>query len=84
MGSYAQDHAEGRTTILFIRKRGSVEKPFFTLEIDMKSGKIRQCYGYKNRTSDRDNLEVGQFLEHYRRHLAYMKTIKKPKGRKTE
>lgn len=84
VGSYAEDHAEGETTILFIRKRSDPETPFFTLEINMKSGEIEQCYGYKNLKSYMNNLEVGQFLEHYQRHLAYMKTIKKLKGRKTE
>lgn len=85
VGGYVERHARGSTTILFIRKRNDPETPFFTLEIDIKSGAIKQCYGYKNRQSYRDNLEVGQLLEHYQRHLEYVKSKKQiKKGRKTE
>lgn len=84
VGNYAKNHAEGYTTILFIRKRNDPETPFFTLEINMKSGEIEQCYGYKNQKSYMDNLEVGQLLEHYQRHLEYVKSKKQiKKGRKT-
>ena len=84
VGRYSDGHARGLTTILFIRKRNDPETPFFTLEINMKSGAIKQCYGYKNRQSYRDNLEVGQLLEHYQRHLEYIKSKKQiKKGRKT-
>lgn len=84
VGRYVESHASGKTTILFIRKRRDPETPYFTLEIDIKSGGIRQCYGYKNRESYRDNLEVGQLLEHYQRHLEYIKSKKQiKKGRKT-
>lgn len=38
--------ADGKTTILFIRKKSSAEKSFFTLEIKGKS--IRQCHGFNN------------------------------------
>lgn len=82
VGGYVERHASEKTTILFIRKRNDTETPFFTLEIDIKSGAIKQCYGYKNRQSYRDNLEVGQLLEHYQRHLEYVKSKKKTKGRK--
>lgn len=84
VGGYVERHASGKTTILFIRKRNDPETPYFTLEIDTKSGAIKQCYGYKNRQSYRDNLEVGQLLEHYQRHLEYIKSKKQiKKGRKT-
>ena len=51
VGGYAAKHANGRTTILFIRKKTDPDTPYFTLEIDVETGKIRQCYGYKNRES---------------------------------
>lgn len=84
VGWYADRHAKSETTILFIRKRSDPDTPFFTLEMDMKNLSVKQCYGYKNRQSYRDNLEVGQLLEHYLRHLAYIKSKKQiKKGRKT-
>lgn len=39
--NYMKPHAEGATTILFIRKKSAPEEPFYTLEL--KDGKIRQC-----------------------------------------
>lgn len=77
VGGYVERHASEKTTILFIRKRNDPETPYFTLEINIKSGAIKQCYGYKNRQSYWDNLEVGQLLEHYQRHLEYVKSKKK-------
>ena len=71
VGGYARSHALGETTIIFIRKRSDIGNPFFTLEIDEKTGEIMQCYGYKNRDSYKKNLEIFQFLEHYQRHIAY-------------
>lgn len=82
VGGCAESHSNGKTTILFIRKRSDIGTPFFTLEIDIKNGKIIQCYGYKNRVSYKQNLEVGQFLEHYRRHLEYCRK-NKTKARKS-
>lgn len=38
--------AEGKTMILFLRERGSENKPYYTIEI--KNGKIRQCHGFNN------------------------------------
>lgn len=83
VGGYAVDHTNGRTTILFIRRRSDPETPYFTLEINEKTGNMRQCYGFKNRESERTNLAVEQLLEHYKRHLEYIKNQKKTKGRKT-
>lgn len=71
VGGYARSHALGETTIIFIRKKSDVGNPFFTLEIDEKTGGVKQCYGYRNRDSYKKNLEIFQFLEHYQRHIAY-------------
>lgn len=82
VGMYADRHANGTTTIIFIRKEAEPDKPFFTLEIDEKTGKIRQCYGKGNKVSYKQNLEVFQFLEHYQRHLEYCRKNHR-KARKT-
>lgn len=44
--SFLSACAEGKTTILFIRKESEPEKPYFTLEI--RDGEIRQCHGFAN------------------------------------
>lgn len=72
VGGYAKTHSNGNTTIIFIRRNTAPSVPFFTLEID-KDFKIKQCFGKKNRDNYRKNLEVGQFLEHYVKHLNYCK-----------
>ena len=48
IGGYADSHAEGRTSIFFIRRESEPETPFYTLEFDVKSLKVRQNRGYKN------------------------------------
>jgi hypothetical protein len=48
VGSYAERHFKGATTILFIRKISALGTPYFTIEIDEMGKKIRQCHGYKN------------------------------------
>ena len=76
VGNYAERHCDGSTTIVFIRHTNS-PKSWFTLEIDPKTRKFLQCYGYKNRTTGIFGLytdydpEVGKFLYHYSRHLAW-------------
>ena len=82
VGMYANRHASGTTTIIFIRNKSDPETPFFTLEIEENTGNIRQCYGKGNKVSYKENLEVFQFLEHYQRHLEYCRK-KHRKVRKT-
>lgn len=60
VGGYATKHANGKTTILFIRKKSDPDTPYFTLEIDVKTGKIMQCYGYKNRESYKTTPSVAR------------------------
>ncbi len=37
VANYAQDHAEGKTAIFFIRKTSAPDEPFYTLEFDEKA-----------------------------------------------
>ena len=70
VGSYCGSHADGKTTIIFVRKTVQKDTPYFTLQID-KNFKINQCYGKGNKVSYKNNPEVNQFLEHYVKHLKY-------------
>lgn len=47
VAGYAQRHAQGILTIMFLRKKDDPEKPYFTIEVS-RSYKIVQCHGYKN------------------------------------
>lgn len=43
---YYNRHCDGESLIAFIRHKDNPSKPFFTLELDMFSFKIKQLYGY--------------------------------------
>ena len=50
VGGYAARHIEGKTTILFIRRRRTPGRSFLTVELYEERGKIkiRQVHGYRN------------------------------------
>jgi hypothetical protein len=45
---YYQNHIAGTNMIFFVRRANQPERPYFTLEIDMKELKILQLYGFKD------------------------------------
>lgn len=63
VGGYVVSHAEGVTTILFIRKKSEPETPYFTVEIDLKTARVIQCYGYKNKVSGKNEPQVATILD---------------------
>ena len=80
VGGYADRHAEGKTTILFLRKVTEPAVPFYTVEID--GDKIRQYHGFAN---DRENgykplPEVKAFVEKWLKWVE--KGSKRPKKKK--
>ncbi len=69
VGGYAERHFKGQTTILFLRKTEEPDKPFYTMEIN-KTGKIQQCYGYRNNTANNPKPpEIKAFERHYEQYL---------------
>lgn len=62
VGSYAEDHAEGRTAILFIRRSDAPNKPYFTLELAEKTLTVRQNRGLRNCDPPE---EVEKFVEQW-------------------
>ena len=64
--TYAERVANGRTSILFVRRVEDPDTPFFTLEY--RGGEIVQCRGYKNCDYPE---EVGEFI------ARWMKWMKK-------
>lgn len=88
VGNYIDSHMKGLSTIIFIRSAETPEKSYFTLEINPKTMKFVQCYGYKNRKTGIKGVtgfgqravyvpEIGEFLEHYKEHLE--ETVNKKK-----
>ncbi len=48
VAGYAERHAEGKLTIMFLRRVDEPDKPYYTIEISAHGYKIIQCRGYKN------------------------------------
>ncbi|MDO5399153.1 MAG: PcfJ domain-containing protein [bacterium] len=65
VGSYTDKHAQGKTAIFFIRKRNMPDKPYYTLELDVKTLTVRQNRGRGNcaRTNEVKAFE-SEWLEH--------------------
>lgn len=69
VGGYAERHAKGVLYIVFLRKKSEPEKPFYTIEVNLK-GEIVQCRGYKNNHADNPKTEdIIQFEEEYQKFL---------------
>lgn len=62
--NYIKPHADGETTILFIRQRNNPERSFVTMEV--KDWEIRQVYGSCNSLPEEG---VYDFLEEYAREM---------------
>ena len=70
VSGYAKRHIEGKTIILFLRKRRKPWRSFLTVELYEESGKafIRQVHGYKNERYDNKtgiapSARYGEFLD---------------------
>ena len=76
VGSYVKSHAEGETTLFFIRHIDHPRTPYFTLEFDLENNEVLQNRGMKN--CDR-TPEVKEFEKKW---LKFVKSINKKKTRK--
>lgn len=47
VGGYAERHAIGKLTIMFLRRKSAPNEPYYTIEVS-NDYKIVQCRGYKN------------------------------------
>ncbi len=64
VASYAEDHAEGEKTILFIRKSESIEESYLTMEVDSE-GNIVQVKGFGNRSLNEEEDKFVKAFEKY-------------------
>lgn len=76
VGGYVERHAEGRTNILFIRKKTAPDTPFFTVEVSNEL-RIIQCHGYRNEAENPKPEEIKSFEEAYNEFLKKLKENKK-------
>ncbi|WP_160644296.1 MULTISPECIES: PcfJ domain-containing protein [unclassified Neglectibacter] len=61
---YYENHIFGRNMVFFIRKTEAPEKPYFTAEIEMVTGRVRQLYGFGDCSAPK---EVRAFTEGFAR-----------------
>ena len=75
VGEYADRHAEGSTTIMFLRLISRPEMPYYTMEVS-NDLKIKQCYGYRN-TRDINAACITAFESRYTEYLEFIKKQRK-------
>lgn len=76
VGGYAERHAKGALSIMFIRKKSEPDKPYYTMEVSA-DGKIVQVRGKRNIAPGED---VDTLIKDY---MAYLEKIFSDKRRKT-
>ncbi len=64
---YMENMAEGKTWILFLRKKENPEKPYYTIEIDMKDDTILQYYAEYDRKPDQK--AISRVLDKFKRSI---------------
>ena len=56
--TYMEKMANGKSWILFLRKKKELEKPYYTIEIDMEDDHIMQWYSEYDRKPDQKKIEA--------------------------
>ena len=64
---YMNAMAEGRRWILFLRRKSELDKPYYTIEIDMFTDEIQQYYSEYDRQPDKE--VVRRVLDKFRQSL---------------
>lgn len=57
VASYYERATEGRTSIFVLREIRDEKQSFVTVEIDLKKGELKQCYGQGNRLPEKEVTE---------------------------
>ena len=69
VGGYAERHAKGKLTILFLRRLDKPDVPYYTMEVST-DGRIVQCRGYKNNKANNPKpQEIINFEKDYQIYL---------------
>ena len=64
---YMRAMAEGQSWILFLRKKSELDKPYYTIEINMYTDEIKQYYSAYDRQPDKEVIR--KVLDKFRRSL---------------
>lgn len=82
VGGYADRHARGDLTIMFLRKKSAPDKPYYTIEVSNEY-KIVQCRGYRNNAKNPKPKSVKNFEKQYQEYLNGIKA-EKERSKKNE
>lgn len=82
VGGYADRHADGKLTILFLRTMGHPETPYYTMEVT-NNLYVPQCYGYENNRTQEKPPEIKEFLRRYKEYLKKVAIDRKKAAKKT-
>ena len=64
---YMEKMAAGESWILFLRKKKELEKPYYTIEIDMEDDRILQWYSEYDRKPD--EKQIKKLLDAFRKSI---------------
>lgn len=81
VGGYAQRHADGELTIMFLRMKSRPKKPYYTIEVS-NDGKIAQCRGYRNNVYKPKPKKIIEFEAEYQKHLDKVMAERKKRERR--
>ena len=83
VGGYADRHANGKLTIMFLRSISHPNTPYYTMEVT-NSLQIEQCRGYRNNRFDEKPEIIIEFERRYSEYLQYVKKQRKKEEAKAK
>ena len=84
VGGYADRHAAGKLTILFLRQLSDPYTPYYTMEVS-NDLQIVQCRGYKNNMAGNKKPELIEiFEERFQEYLDHIKAERKKAEKKAK
>lgn len=72
--NYMEKMAEGKSWILFLRKKEDIKKPYYTVEISMEDDRIIQWYSEYDRKPD--SKKIKKVLDEFKRNVKKPERIK--------
>lgn len=64
VGGYGESHCNGKS-IFFVRRSETPDKPWYTLQVDLKQGKRLQLHGYRNDRLEPVPQKVNDFVNRW-------------------
>lgn len=62
---YYKNHLGGKRMIFFIRRKSAINRPFFTMELDVQTGQIMQLYGFGDCSPQKEVREFAKIFAKY-------------------